>query len=331
MRCLCAALLLVLALTAQAEPLKILHVMSYRSDWQWNQEQLRGFVEGLASPGMQLKVVELDAKRADAAALHAAAQRASDLLRQWKPDLVYTTDDVAQAVFTVRHLNTATPIVYSGVNQDPRDHGFDRARNVTGVLEREHFKGTLALLRQLKPMARVRLAVVLDDGPTWLGVCSRNRQDLASMPEVQVLHWLQPRTFDEYKARMLALQDQVDAVALLGIFRFAKPDGSHADYEEVLRWTAEHSRLPDLAFWDTRVEQGTLCAVAVDGIEQGRLAGRMARRILLDKVAPSSIKPEATAKGRPMVSLARARQLGLAVDAGVLLGVTALPRYAWER
>lgn len=325
-----AALMLQLP-AAPAEPLKILHVMSYRSDWAWNQDQLKGFMDGLGVADVTLKVVELDAKHKDQAQLKAAAKQAVDMIQQWQPDLVYTNDDVAQAEVTTQFLNSKTPFVYSGVNKEPQDYGFDKAANVTGVLEREHFLGTLSLLRDIKPAGRLRLAIVLDDDPTWVGVAARIRQDLARRSDVEVLSWLQPKTFDEYQAALQALQGQVDAVGMLGIFRFAKADGRFADYEEVLRWTAEHSRLPDFSFWDTRVERGTLCAMTVSGIEQGRLAGRIARRILVDKVAPASIQPQPTAKGRPMISLARARRLGLAIDANVLLSAEVLPRFAWER
>lgn len=317
--------------TVAAEPVRILHVMSYRADWQWNKDQLKGFLDGLGMPDAEVRVVELDAKHTDPDKMKAAAQEADQLMRTWKPDLVYTNDDAAQSHFTVRHLGGPVPIVFSGVNKEPADYGFDKAQNVTGVLEREHFIGSLGLLREIKPMGKLRIALVIDDDPTWVGVSARIRRDLERHDDIQVVEWVQPKTLDEYKARVTALQGKVDAIGLLGIFRFAKADGKFADYEEVQRWNVENSRVPDFSFWDTRVERGTLCAMTVDGVEQGRVAGRMARRILVDKVAPSSIAPEPTAKGRPMISLARARALGLKVQSAVLLNSKVLTGYAWDR
>ncbi|MEC5384495.1 ABC transporter substrate binding protein [Uliginosibacterium sp. H3] len=321
--------LVTLSAWVQGEPLKIVHVMSYSSDWAWNQDQLRGFREGLGMTDAIIRVVELDAKHKDATQLKAAAKEAIDLIENWQPDLVYTNDDVAQAEVSVKFINSKIPFVYSGVNKEHRDYGFDKAGNVTGVLEREHFAGTLSLLREIKPVRNLRLAIVLDDDPTWVGVASRIRAELARRKDVEVVEWLQPKTFEEYKSRMLALQGKVDAVGLLGVFRFTKPGGGYADYEEVLHWTADNSGLMDFSFWDTRVERGTLLAVTVSGVEQGRLAGRMARRILVDKVSPASIPPEATAKGQPMISLARARKLGLPIKSSVLLNAQVLPRFAW--
>jgi ABC-type uncharacterized transport system substrate-binding protein len=321
---------LLAARRAEAAPLRIAHVASYRMDWVWNKEQLAGFKEGLGVADAEFRVVELDAKHKDAGRRGSAIQEAAALIEQWKPDLIYTNDDYAQSEVAVKHLGSGIPFVYSGVNKEHADYGFDKARNVTGVLEREHFLGTLALLRSIKPMNRMRLAIVMDDDPTWVGVKARILKDLARRDDVESVQWLQPRTFDDYKSQVTALQDKVDALGTLGIFRFTKAPGVYADYEEVSRWTVENSRLPDFSFWDTRVERGTLCSVTVSGSEQGRLAGRMARRILLEKVPPSAIAPEPTAKGRPMISLARARKLGLKIDSSVLLGAEVLPRLVWD-
>ena len=313
-----------------AQSFKILHVASYRSDWVWVQDQIRGFQQGMGNADLTVRTVDLDAKHNNAAQLKAAVQQAHELIASWKPDLIFTTDDVAQAEVAVHYLNQPVPIVYSGVNKAHADYGFDKARNVTGVLEREHFSGTLALLRDIRPAPLLRLAIVIDDDPTWQGVTERIRAELGRRKDVEVTHWLQPVTFDDYKKALLDLQDKVDAVGLLGVFRFKDGGNQFANYESVLRWTVEHSRLPDFSFWDTRVERGTLCAVTVSGVEQGRLAGRMARRILVVKSLPASIPPEATAKGRPMISLARARVLGIPIRSGVLLNAEVLTRYAWE-
>jgi hypothetical protein len=123
---------------------------------------------------------------------------------------------------------------------------------------------------------------------------------------------------------------KVDAIALLGVFNFSTGDG-YADYQDVLRWTTENSRLPDFSFWSTRVERGTLCAVTVSGAEQGRQAAIIARQILIDKIPPYRIEARPTIKGRPMVSLARARELGIKLPASVLLSSEVVTQYAWTK
>lgn len=259
-------------------------------------------------------------------------ERANDaiqLIKDWKPHLVYANDDLAQEYVTSKFINHDIPFVYSAVNKCPENYGFEKAANITGVLEEEHFLPTLSLLRSIKPGIQ-KIAVVTDSDPTWQGVLPRIRQELKQVKDLEVVEWIQPKTFDEYKSKIRELQTKVDAIGLLGVFNFSS-GGAYADYEDVLRWTSDHSQLPDFSFWDTRVERGTLCAVTVSGIEQGREAGRIARRILVEKASPQQIHAQATVKGRPMVSLARAKALGLNIPSPVLLSTKVITTYARDK
>jgi ABC-type uncharacterized transport system substrate-binding protein len=322
---------LVLLTSGQAQTHRILQVNSYGSDWIWIQEQRFGFQQGLGESDVDFRVIDLDAKNKDAAGVRAMVEEAVKTIEEWKPDLLFTTDDLVQSEVAARYLGSPLPIVYSGVNREPAQYGFTGAANVTGVLEREHFAATLALLLNIIPQKKPRLAIIIDDDPTWIGVVQRIKDSLKKDDAAEVVYWLQPKTFQEFKTEMTRLQDQVDAVGMIGVFRFSDEKGGFTDYETVLRWTAENSKLPDFSFWDTRVERGTLCAVTVSGIEQGRLAGAMARRILVDHVPPSSIPAVQSAKGLPMISLARARKLGIAIDSGLLLSSRVLSKFIWER
>ena len=93
----------------------------------------------------------------------------------------------------------------------------------------------------------------------------------------------------------------------------------------------ENSRLPDFAFWIDRVYFGTLCAVTVSEREQGRAAGRLARAILVERRKPSSLSMEPTRKGVPVISLARARKLGIRLDSSVLLSAELIQRFEWDQ
>jgi ABC-type uncharacterized transport system substrate-binding protein len=319
-----------LASPAQAAPARrVLHVMSYHPDWQWNKDQWQGFEAGLGHVPLEARRVALDAKRASAAQVQQRADEAVALVREWQPHLVYVTDDPALTSVVAALRPLRVPTVFSGINQSLASHGLAGVPLLTGALEHEHSMATLNLLRAVLGRRRLRVAVVIDDDPMWQPVVERLRAEVAKDAELTLTAVMAPASFEDYKREMAALQGQVDAVGMLGVFRFATEAGGYADYEQVLRWTAEHSQLPDFSFWDTRVERGTLCAVTVDGVEQGRVAGQMARRILVDGVAPSAIPARPSSKGRPMVSLARARALGLRPSASLLLQARVLPAYAW--
>jgi ABC-type uncharacterized transport system substrate-binding protein len=313
---------------ASAEPIRVLHVMSYHSSWEWNKDQLNAFKSELNDLEVDYRIVELDGKRVSKKELQKRADDAIRIIEDWKPNLVYANDDMAQEYVTRKFVNHEIPFVFSAVNKRPADYGFESAVNITGVLEEEHFAPTISLLRSIKPGIK-RIAIITDSDPTWQGVLPRIRQELKRLKDIEVVEWIQPNTFAEYKLKIQELQTKVDAIGLLGIFNFSE-DGSYVDYEKVLYWTSRHSKLPDFSFWDTRVERGTLCSVTVSGIEQGREAGRIARRILTEKISPQEIQATATVKGRPMVSLARARALGINIPSPILLSAKVVTTYAWD-
>jgi ABC-type uncharacterized transport system substrate-binding protein len=156
------------------------------------------------------------------------------------------------------------------------------------------------------------------------------KANVAQLPGVELVSWDVITTFEEYKKKMLGYQGQVDAVASLGIFGFKDASGRNVPYTEVLQWTALNSTLPDFSFWESRIGPGTLSTVTVSGYEQGLAAGRIARGILVEGRSPSSFAMEPTVKGQPMVSLARARKLGIQVKSSVLLTAQVVERFDWE-
>lgn len=309
---------------------RILHVMSYHHSWKWNSEQLMGFKDGIGDLNVEYKIVELDTKRkSDPEAIAQKVSGAEQIIKQWQPDLLYTNDDNAQKYVAESYVNSSLPIVFSGVNRDPSEYGFIGAKNVTGVMEYEHFLPTLNYLRKLTPGVK-KIAVIVDADPTWKGVMSRMRANLKHTAGVEVTDWLLINTLDDYKSSIMGLQDKVDAIALLGVFNIKDESGQDVDYEELLKWTAENSNLPDFSFWESRVDRGTLCVVAVSGYEQGLLAGQMARKILKDKIPPSSLSISQSTKGQPMLNITRAKALGIQVDVNLLLDSIVKQGYAWN-
>ena len=118
---------------------------------------------------------------------------------------------------------------------------------------------------------------------------------------------------------------------MIGIFNFKDEKGNNVPYQKVLQWTTENSQLPDFSYWVDRVHYGTLASVTVSGREQGLAAGRMARSILLDGQSPSLIAMKPTAKGLPVISLARANKLGIKVRSGLLLSAEVIQQFEWNK
>lgn len=321
--------LFLFSIPIQAETWKILEVNSYNSDWLWIEQQHSGFLKGMGNVDLEIKVVDLDSKNVGDSEIHSRVMIVENLIQSWKPDLIYLTDDRAQSEVAIHHLNGSIPLVFSGVNKSPADYGFDKSSMVTGVLEIEHFLSTANLLKEILGKDNLNLAIVIDDDPTWIGVSQRIKDILHLDQSITVTRWLQPETFEDFKKEILSIEDDIDGIGMLGVFRFLGDDGAFVDYEQVLKWTVENSPIPDFSFWDTRIERGTLCAVTVSGYEQGELAGSMARRILVNGVNPSSIEMVSSSKGQPMISLARGRQLNLKIKVDLLLNSKILTDFIW--
>jgi ABC-type uncharacterized transport system substrate-binding protein len=310
---------------------KILHIMSYDSDWAWNQTQLSGFKDALKDVDIEYKVFEMDTRRHSSPEWIAkVSQEAKDLIDTWKPDLVYTNDDNAQKYVVVDYVNTDTPFVFSAVNASPETYGFEGSTNVTGVLEQEHFVQTMQLLKEVAPNVK-KIAVVFDEDATWPPVLERMQAKQNQLPDLKFISWDTIHTFEEYKQKMAEYQTTVDAVGLIGVLRFKDAKGENVPFEDVLHWTAENSKLPDFSFWENRVSNGTLCAMTVSGYEQGLAAGKMARGILVEGKSPASFPMEPTVKGEPLVSLARAKKLGISIDSDILLTAKVLEKFDWEK
>ena len=192
------AILFVIPLTAQSSPkgkYKILHIMSYHADWAWNKDQFRGFQDALRGLDVEYRVFEMDTKRKSSKEwIQKVSQEAKVLIDTWKPDLVYTNDDDAQQYIVKDYVNTDIPFVFSGINAMPEKYGFVGSKNVTGVLEQEHFVQTVRLLKEIVPSIE-KIAVIVDESPMWESVVERMKQKQAQIPGVKFIDWNIIHTF----------------------------------------------------------------------------------------------------------------------------------------
>lgn len=311
-------------------PLRVLHIMSYDSAWAaWTLAQFDAFKAVLSDLPVEYRVVEMDVRRnTSEASKHQAIERSCRAIDEWMPDLVYTTDDFVQSSVVRHYLNSSLPFVFSGVNAEPGDYGFDRASNVTGVLEREHIAQTGNLLRQLVPTAR-RLAIISDTGETWPKVIQRIRDCEREMGLI-VVAADRVETYAEYQQKIRSYQGVADAICTLGIFTLKDDGGAHVLYQQVGRWTYENSSLPTISFWDSRPAVGALCAVSVSARAQGETAGQIARQILVEGKSPADFPIQPTLRGQPIINLAVARRLNIKPPSTTLLTAKVVSKCEWE-
>ena len=310
---------------------RILHVMSFDSPFRWSDAQLDGFKDGLGKDlPAEYKVVQMDIKRnSTPAAKEKIAAEVATIITDWKPNLVYVSDDDAVQYIAAKYANQALPFVFSGMNKTPATHGIEGASNITGVLEQEHFVESVKLLQAINPKLR-RLVVIGDEGGQWPPVIERIRAGMQRLPGTTLVSIDIVRSFDEYKAKLAGYPKYADAVVQLGVFNFKDEAGGNVPYQQVHRWTVENTTLPEISFWIDRIHHGVMAAMTISGREQGLAAGRQARAILRNGAKPSSLPIRPTVTGVPAINLARAKALGMTPKASTLLSAEVVTRYEWD-
>ena len=134
------ALLCVLVYVHKAHKPRILIVHSYLDDYSWVQEintGLKRFFDGREDVTLRYHYMDLKNHTGEGFQ-RTSAEIARRTIERWQPNILIIFDDIAQKLVGMHYLDDPDiGIVYGGVNGDEEDYGYDRASNVTGILERK--------------------------------------------------------------------------------------------------------------------------------------------------------------------------------------------------
>ncbi len=296
-------------------------VQSYHSDYIWCRNINEGIRDALRDAGVVIEVFYLDAKRNPSPDhLRAAARSIAARIGELEPRVVITVDDAAQLYLAVPYLmgkgvdGRGPQVVFCGVNAPLGSYGYP-ASDVTGVRERWHFREGFDLLRKIDPRIR-NVAVLLDDSESAGYVLADMRDDMTrngpfalQLSDVAMLH-----TFQEWKRAVLSAQEHADALAL-GLYHSLvdAATGKTVPAETVRDWNLSVLRKPTLGFSDATRDHGHLCGILESAHEQGLLAGRMARHLVLHGGRAGDLPVAINQQGLVFVNLKTAQHLGLVI------------------
>jgi len=208
--------------------------------------------------------------------------------------------------------------------------------NITGVLERIAIASGFNLLHQILPDAKS--ALFISDKSILSRQLLRAAGDEQAMTNLPVTIVKQVFTddYEKMKATVLAYQNRVDCIVMFLPWTFEDRNGNHIPQEDVVRWLLQNNRRPGIAYLDILAEEGFLCGVVVDMVQQGVHAGVMAGRILNGE-KPGQIPIVDPVANRIMINVARARQLNIDIPFEVLKSadvvirtMTAYPEFSRE-
>ncbi len=323
------------------DKIKIAILFSYEQGWWAVEDENRGIVQGLSALGyhegtnlqmtrfyMNTKTVNKSARQMEAAALVLLKQ-----IESVGPDVLLIMDDDALSHVGAKLLDTSLPIVFGGINLfvTDADYGWVTPQkrtaladslqrpghNITGVLERIAIPAGFNLLHQILPSAKS--ALFISDRSILSRQLLRaagNKAILDDLP-IRIEKQLFTDSYEQIQNTVLDYQNRVDCIVMFLPWTLEDRSGRHVPQEQVVRWLLENNKRPGIAYLDILAEEGFLCGIVVDMVQQGFNAGIIAGRILRGE-HPAGIPIIDPVANRIMINLARARQLKIDIPFEVL-------------
>lgn len=266
---------------ALAREQSVLVVHSYHEELAWTWQCSRGIREALGD--MEIKELYLDSKRLPEPEYTARAESVLAEALRLRPEVVMLGDDNALRLLGERISAAGIPVVFFGINNNPREYFKTLPDNVTGVLESLPLFPWMRYLGKIVPHA-AKMLVLMDDSATSeaiINVTFKNRR------RVFVQNFLV-----EYKIakgcaewqRIVQDAGTYDLIVMPTFHVLRNELCEHIPVEEVVRWTSANSPVPVFSHQDYTVgDEGLVGAYVIFGEAHGRQAGEVVRQILEGK------------------------------------------------
>lgn len=284
-------LLLLLVAGPAAAKQTVLVIESYHSEYPWDESYLEGLRQVLGDDH-EIVTFQMDTKRVPKSEYQAKADQAMAKYEEVQPDLVILGDDNALTYLGEELDQKDVPVVFLGINSNPRSVGVNDMKNVVGVLERPLFKRSAREINDVMNGELKRVLVLFDSGTTsqaavHYGFSGKDSIQIGSTQlDVQTIG-----QFDNWQEVVNGAKSSGYDALFIGLYHtLVNGDGKHVPASEVLGWTVENTPIPPFAFWDFAVgEEKAIGGLVLFGKVQGRVAGEMAQQIL-SGTAPSDLK-----------------------------------------
>lgn len=258
---------------------RILVIESYHQAFAWDASFEKGLSQELSEH--ILTYFYMDTKRLPKGEHQAMADKAWKRYRELKPDLVILADDAALKFLGPRFAGTKTPVVFLGVNNNPRNYFAKEPENIVGIVERPLMKRSISYIKEIMP--ELKNLLVLFDSDLTSQIVEKEvfeDKDLVQVSGIQV-QFKSIGTYKEWQDTILSSKGKYDAV-VLGLYQTLRNErGQVMDPEIVVRWTSQNTPIPPFAFWDFTVgHDKAIGGLVCFGEDQGRAAGKMAKQLL---------------------------------------------------
>ncbi|MGL1903625.1 MAG: hypothetical protein OCC49_15925 [Fibrobacterales bacterium] len=274
---------------------KILLIESYHEDYQWSISVRKGLLKEL-SPSDTLISFCMDTKRLPADQFQSQADSAWAQYEKTNPTLVVLADDNALKYLGERLATTRTPVIYLGINNNPRNYLTKRHMNITGVLERPLLKRSIRFLYDIYPSKKI--LILLDSGLTsnimFQEVFDNTYSQTLLGAQIDVVN---TKDFSHWKETVVGSKKKGYDAIILALYQSLFHKEKHIPSNAVMEWMQDNSPVPMFGFWDFSISKnGAIGGYVLFGETQGRAAGKMIVKIF-NGAQPGSLIPETPEKG----------------------------------
>ncbi|MBF0163839.1 MAG: hypothetical protein HQM01_04900 [Magnetococcales bacterium] len=228
-----------------------------------------------------------------------AGQAMRRMLHASPPDVLLAVDDDAQQYVTRYLLNHPTiQIVFSGVNNPPEDYGFDKADNVTGILERKPWAALLETLLILAEYNNLKTPLTIQFLGDHSDSVIADEIDFREfdMAPIQVVDSRLVNTFAEWKQALEESRGKVDFLITTNYRKIKRSEGSNdlMPPKELIDWSEQHSPTPLIGTNAFYAEDGGMLAIGTSPYEQGEVAANMVVEMLSNDKTPKQLPMRGT-------------------------------------
>lgn len=293
----------VLPACAFGDPPKILVINSYHSNFSWVKCYSTALRKHLG-PTVELTVFDMNTECVPRQQFQARADTAYAFFIKTRPDVVVLGDDDAVKYLATSIASIGTPVVYLGLNNNPRNYGLDTDLPITGILERPLVKRSIALLKDIFNGSLNRCMILFDDSTTsrviMESVFQNNSRAVFYDVSVDIVV---TNDLSVWEANVVnARASGYDAIFTGLPHTITDEAGLPVESDDLLRWSSENTPVPLFGFWDTAIgREFAAGGFVLSGEPQGRLAARLVKDIL-DGQDPSYIPPHTAEHGRFLFS-----------------------------
>ena len=282
---------------------KILIIESYHSEYDWDKNYITG-IKDVLKDDFDLLYFQMNTKKISKGQYQEKADQAWELFLQVNPDLVILGDDSALKYLSMPFSETTTPVIYLGINNNPRNYHLQNSKNIMGILERPLIKRAIPTVAQLFTPKITRMLLMFDNSQTshyvFKQVFSSNSQMIISGIQVDIKlidDW------DIWQSTLLNADNFYDAV-FFGLYHTLTDENNNPiPAEQVLQWSSKNAPVPPFGFWDFSIgADKAIGGLVLLGYEQGKLAAGIAKDILLNHIQPDQINTKTAEKGRYLFS-----------------------------